>query len=155
MQGFTPKSVSKALRRSEPEPAPAPPPPRVQSTINLQINVAQVLGAACSVWGVYAGYKANLAAEEQKVLELAHKNSGWLSEVDVVQALGYSPSKAQACLKRLIETEHCREYSGRLGVTIYVFPRLMPLVVGCNYCDSDIVVDKYRFCPNCGAAVSS
>ncbi len=154
MQGFTPKAVSKALRRSEPTPPPAPP-PSVQTSIRLELNIAQVVGAACWAWGAYSGHKNNLAEQEQKILELAHKNSGWLTEVDVVQALDYSPSKAKACLKRLIETGHCQEFSGRLGAVVYVFPALMPLVVGCSYCDADIVVDKYRFCPNCGAPVTS
>ncbi len=155
---MTPKKIAEGLRRQREEedrkPAP-PPPPAPKTTTTVNVNLGGLFSAATWAWGRYSDHQKQVAQDEAKVLELAARNFGWLTEVQVVEGLSFSVKAAQACMERLVNAQLCERFPGRQGFPVYVFPQFLPPLRTCAYCDTEYIKGNIPKCPACGAPEAS
>jgi hypothetical protein len=154
---MTPKKIAEGLRRQReeererrPEPRPAPPPVQNRTT-TVNVNLGGLVSAATWAWDRYTDRQKQVAQEEAKVMELAARNHGWLTESQVVEGLGFSVKAAQACMDRLVNAQLCERFIGRQGFPVYVFPQFLPPLRQCEYCDTEYIKGAIPKCPACGA----
>lgn len=156
---MTPKKIAEGLRRQreeekerrpQPQPQPRPDPP-VQHKTTVNVNLGGLVSAATWAWDRYTDRQKQVARDEARVLELAARNFGWLTESQVVEGLGFSVKAAQACMERLLNAQLCERYTGRQGFPVYVFPQFLPPMRMCAYCDTEYIQGGIPKCPACGA----
>lgn len=159
--GFSPKKIAEGLRRDRDDdqkrerPPERPPQRPRESKTTVNVNLSGLVSAATWAWGRYSDHQKQVAQDEARVLELAARNFGWLTEAQVVEGLGFSVKAAQACMERLVKAELCERFVGKQGFPVYVFPQFLPPMRACEYCDTEYITGPIPKCPACGARAQS
>lgn len=110
--------------------------------------VKGIIGAATWAYGRWNDHQKSLAAQEQRLLDLAYHNRGWFTHAEAVHAI---PRGLEACIERLKEAGLVEQMNGKNNQPVYVVAQFLPPTVECRYCQSVYDVGEVQSCRKCGA----
>lgn len=159
--GFTPHSVSRAVRSSKSEKRDKPQRADNESGATVSVNLDGLFDGLFKVARFMVSRhdqkRARRAQElDTAVLKLAAQFKGFLGLPDL---LGYQlcdRREGEACLERLRLRGECLELCDYEGEPVYVFPSYLVRVWECHYCDSTFPVAAHHHsgqqcsCGRCG-----
>jgi hypothetical protein len=111
--------------------------------------VRGIFQAAVWAYGRWNDHQKSMAAQEQRLLDLAYHNRGWFTHAEAVHAI---PRGLEECIERLRIAGLVEAMKGKNNQPVYVVAQFLPPAVECRYCQALYDVGEVQTCRKCGAS---